>query len=203
VISWTNEEHHHAMPSEPGPGDHDMSLDLAEVCPRNCEKATTTVKIEPEGEPPLQVQAINISLSLLKLVDKYRGDKTYDQFVRTLLANFYVDTIEASPGRSIKTNEIQVLSTTARCPSCEGDILKARQREFGKCIICGAIYRLNQDNEDELIVTIKTLKCPNCDCEGSILLLKTREGDKASKYGKCYKCGFTYRLDQRGNFYHG
>jgi hypothetical protein len=103
VISWINEKHHHPIlrETEHSPGDHTMSLDPADVLLRNDEKATTAVKIEVEGAAPLQMQAINISSSLLKLVDKYSGEKTYDEFIRTLLANWCVPPHQHPPAWTI------------------------------------------------------------------------------------------------------
>ena len=40
---------------------------------------------EAGAEPPLDVQAINIRLSLREQLDKYRGDRTYTELITDML----------------------------------------------------------------------------------------------------------------------
>ena len=90
VISWTNEEHHHAMPIEPGPGDHNMRLDPTGVCLRNGETATETVKSDAAGAAPIDLSqiAILIPRTLLAGLNLQRRTTPIPEFISKLLEEY-------------------------------------------------------------------------------------------------------------------
>lgn len=73
IFSWTHNKHHHPIPSEEKPDlrAHNMSIDELQL-----------------DEPPLYVQAINISLPLREKLDNYRDDRTYDELISDMLKNY-------------------------------------------------------------------------------------------------------------------
>jgi hypothetical protein len=136
VISWTNENHHHH--TKPNPTGHDpyahtMSLDqlAAEGCLtteepqitlRDGEKVEASVTQEIE-EPPLSVQAINVSLSLREKLDKERRDETYDTFISKLLVNY-----EPSPHQH---------TMPQNWSSEEGEAIEEEEEEDKKLVLIG------------------------------------------------------------------
>lgn len=97
IFSWINEKHHHptSISEKPDIRDHTMSLDEVHSMP--IEGTPDTID-EADPEPPLPVQAINISLQVFETLNFYRGVKTTDEFISDMLDVYlcttYPDTSE-------------------------------------------------------------------------------------------------------------
>jgi hypothetical protein len=120
IFSWTNENHHHAPPvGSPG-----IPLE-----PGDHNLVNEDLQVPPI--PPI-----------CKCANCIKGNE--------IKADFHVhttglDEVEGSCN-SPKLSQIPI-AKTMRCPECEGDILKSRAGEFGKCAICQALFYLDPEME--------------------------------------------------------